>query len=57
MRMGNYLSLKPVVGTVMAATESTFGMRHPTVVPTNFESTAESADDEETAADPSADTE
>ncbi|MEA1930116.1 hypothetical protein [Halohasta litorea] len=38
----------------MAATESTFGMRHPTVVPTNFEPTAESAADEESADDEAA---
>ncbi len=52
MRMGNYLGVKPEGVTVMAASESSFGMRHPTVVPTNFEPTGESADDK-----PSADSE
>ncbi len=54
MRMGNYLGVKPEFLPVMAATESTFGMRHPTVVPTNFEPTAESAADEESADDEAA---
>jgi hypothetical protein len=33
----------------MAVTESTFGMQHPTVVPTNFEPTDEESVDEEMA--------
>jgi len=33
----------------MAARESSFGIRHPTVVPTNFEPTGESVDDGEPA--------
>jgi len=33
----------------MATTESGFGMRHPTVVPTNFEPTGESVDGGEPA--------
>ncbi len=49
MRMGNYLGLKPEGVTVMAARESSFGIRHPTVVPTNFEPTGESVDDGEPA--------
>ena len=56
MRMSNYLRVKLEGVAVMAATESSFGMRHLTVVPTNFEPTGESVDggepaDEETTGD------
>ncbi len=37
MRMGNYLGVWTERIVVMSATESDFGIRHPTVVPTNFE--------------------
>jgi hypothetical protein len=47
--MGNYLGVKPENVAVMAVTESTFGMQHPTVVPTNFEPTDEESVDEEMA--------
>ena len=63
MRMSNYLGVKLECIIVMAARESNFGMRHPTVVPTNFEPTDEesvddeSADDGETVDEPSADSE
>ena len=46
MRMGNYLRLWPDLLSVMAATESSFGMRHLTVVPTNFEPPTEGDDEE-----------
>ena len=53
MRMGNYLRVWLERLGVMAATGSSFGMGHPTVVPTNFEPPAERAD-EERADDPTA---
>ena len=49
MPMGNYLCVTPEDVSVMATTESGFGMRHPTVVPTNFEPTGESVDGGEPA--------
>jgi len=45
MRMGNYLCLWAERSVVMSATESSFGMRHLTVVPTNFEPPAEGVDE------------
>jgi len=45
MRMGNYLGARPESTVVMSATESDFGVQHPTVVPTNFEPTAEAVDE------------
>ena len=56
MRMSNYLRVKLEGVAVMAATESSFGMRHPTVVPTNFEPT-ESVDEAGAADEESADDE
>jgi len=46
MRMGNYLSVRPETQVVMAASQSSFGIRHLTVVPTNFEPEADEAGDE-----------
>jgi len=48
MRMGNYFRGCAVLPSVMAASHSQFGVRHVTVVPTNFQ-TADS-DDEDAAA-------
>lgn len=37
MHMGNYLGVPPLPSNVMAAsTRETFGIRHTTVVPTNY---------------------
>jgi len=55
--MSNYLRVKLEGVAVMAATESSFGMRHPTVVPTNFEPTGESVDEAGAADEESADDE
>lgn len=47
MRMGNYMWVGPIVVVVMAARSQQVGIRHLTVVPTNFEPgiEAESTDD------------
>lgn len=45
MRMGNYLGVWTERIVVMSATESSFGIRHPTVVPTNFEPADDEADE------------
>ncbi len=47
MRMSNYLGVEPVVSTVMVTeTERPrVGLRHPTVVPTNFVADDVEADD------------
>ena len=45
MRMGNYLCVECYHRTVMAATQPTFGIRHLTVVPTNFDPAGEETDD------------
>ena len=38
MRMGNFFGAKPVVyDSSMAATSTSIGIDHPTVVPTNFD--------------------
>jgi hypothetical protein len=37
MSMGNYLNVGPVHSHVMAATETTVAVDHPTVVPSNFD--------------------
>ena len=37
MRMGNFMCPGNILKNVMAATESRMGIRHVTVVPTNFE--------------------
>ena len=51
MRMGNFMCLRRIAKNVMAATESRMGIRHVTVVPTNFEPPteldAEADEDEE----------
>ena len=39
MHMGNYLSVRRICTGTMSASNETFGIQHPTVVPTNFEST------------------
>ena len=39
MRMGNYLGLRREESCTMSASNESFGMQHPTVVPANFEST------------------
>ena len=39
MRMGNYLGLRREELCTMSASNESFGMQHPTVVPANFEST------------------
>ena len=44
MRMGNFMCPRRIVGIVMVATEPRFGIRHLTVVPTNFERSDQSAD-------------
>lgn len=49
MHMGNYLGCRAVVSAVMAASSrDTFGIRHTTVVPTNYspDEDDESVDDE-----------
>lgn len=51
MRMGNLLCPRAPVDTVMAANRPTFGIAHRTVVPTNFERSTPTGDDERTAAD------
>ena len=56
MRMSNYLTVRPETQVVMAASQSSFGIRHLTVVPTNFEPEADDVGDEaeaenETASD------
>ena len=51
MRMSNYLGVWTEKTTVMSATNSSFGIRHLTVVPTNFEPTAEAEADGESGAD------
>jgi hypothetical protein len=45
MRMGNFMCLARIVLVVMAATPSRPGIRHVTVVPTNFESGTEENDE------------
>lgn len=45
MRMGNYLGVRTDRLCVMSATQSSFGIRHPTVVPTNFEPADDEADE------------
>lgn len=45
MRMGNYFRVPGLPVTVMAASQSEFGMHHVTVVPTNFQ-TADSDDED-----------
>jgi hypothetical protein len=35
--MGNFLSRQPETESVMAASQSSFGIQHLTVVPTNFD--------------------
>jgi hypothetical protein len=47
MRMGNYLGGRGVPLSRMAAKQPAFGVRHPTVVPTNF--TAPDEEDEESS--------
>ena len=56
MLMSNYLSQWLQTVSVMAVSQSSFGIRHPTVVPTNVESTeddesAEAVDAAEIAVD------
>lgn len=47
MRMGNYMWGRPLSSYVMAATPTRPGIRHVTVVPTNFEETdVEPTDDD-----------
>lgn len=43
MSMGNYLRGKPVLLIVMAASDQSLGVDHPTIVPTNFEPDVDSA--------------
>lgn len=51
MHMGNYLGVWTIHSSVMAATtRDTFGIHHPTVVPTNYEPDDDRADDERDAA-------
>jgi hypothetical protein len=55
MRMGNYFSVRREEPCTMSASNESFGMQHPTVVPTNFESTdttdsPDEADDADEAA-------
>ena len=51
MSMGNYLCGYHVQLGVMAARNESFGVDHPTIVPTNFEAETEAPSaDEETAA-------
>jgi len=52
MRMGNYFRGCAVLPSVMAASHSQFGVRHVTVVPTNFQP-ADSDDEDTAASDPS----
>jgi len=47
MRMSNYLCVACQHKTVMAASKTTFGIRHLTVVPANFEPAGEETDDTE----------
>ena len=51
MRMSNYLSRGPEARAVMAVTQSSFGMGHLTVVPTNFEPEEDETDDQTATAD------
>lgn len=50
MRMGNFMCRARIVLIVMAATSSRPGIRHVTVVPTNFESDTEQNDENDEAA-------
>ncbi|UWG47220.1 hypothetical protein HSRCO_0932 [Halanaeroarchaeum sp. HSR-CO] len=45
MRMGNFMWVGTIGSDVMAATPSRPGIHHVTVVPTNFEETAEESDE------------
>ena len=49
MRMGNFLTVHGLLWSVMSAKRSSFGMRHVTVVPTNF--TPPESDDEDASDD------
>lgn len=47
MRMGNYMRVGAIPISVMAATDSRPGMRHLTVVPTNFEPPEDNGDSQD----------
>lgn len=47
MRMGNYMRVDPLPRAVMATTDSGVGIRHVTVVPTNFEPDLDPEEDAE----------